>query len=75
MLIPLSDLHLIYKKIQSNINMQYTSVLIFVALDVDSVCALRIITVLIILRSVSCAHRASCLTSSQYLPTLSSKPK
>jgi len=45
MLIPLVDLQLIYRRILDNINQQYISVVLFAALDVDSVCALRIITV------------------------------
>lgn len=44
MLIPLSDVHLIYRTLLKSINVQYVSVLIFVSLDVDSVCALRILT-------------------------------
>lgn len=45
MLIPIADLQLIYRRILENINPQYISVVLFAALDVDSVCALRIITV------------------------------
>jgi hypothetical protein len=44
MLIPLCDLYLIYRSLLKSINVQSVSVLIFVALDVDAVCALRILT-------------------------------
>lgn len=45
MLIPLVDLQLIYSKILEQLNLSYTSVLIFTAFDADAVCSLKILTV------------------------------
>jgi hypothetical protein len=45
MLIPLTDLQIIYENIALELNLSYTSVLIFVAFDTDAVCSLKILTV------------------------------
>lgn len=47
MLIPLTDLQIIYENIVLELNLSYTSVLIFVAFDTDAVCSLKILTVVI----------------------------
>jgi hypothetical protein len=75
MLIPIGDLQLIWKRILDNINPQYISVLLFAALDVDSVCALRIITVRQLLLSEFSNQNTFSLASNQYQPILSSKRK
>lgn len=72
MLIPLADLQLIYRRILDNINQQYISVVLFAALDVDSVCALRIITVPIRLCSISSSRSTSCTLWRQSPPIPSS---
>lgn len=46
MLIPITDLQIIYEKVLEELNLSYTSVLIFVAFDTDSVCTLKILTVI-----------------------------
>lgn len=47
MLIPITDIEIIYKKVLKSINIDYISVVIYVSFDVDSICALKIITVII----------------------------
>jgi hypothetical protein len=69
MLIPIGDLQLIWKRILDNINPHYISVVLFAALDVDSVCALRIITVHQLLFSEFYSRSTFCLALSRYRPT------
>jgi len=46
MLIPLNDIILIYEKILEDINIDYVSVVIYTAIDIDSLCALKMLTVI-----------------------------
>lgn len=45
MLIPLSNIRIINERIRELVNISYTSVIIFTALDLDSLCTYVILTV------------------------------
>lgn len=47
MLIKLNDIILIYEKILEDINIDYVSVVIYSAVDIDSLCSLKILSVII----------------------------
>jgi hypothetical protein len=46
MKIPLNDILVVYEKIVKGINVAEISMILFVALDVDALCTLRILSVL-----------------------------
>lgn len=48
MLISITDIQLIYILIQNNANLNCVSVLVYVAPDVDSLCTLKILTVILL---------------------------
>lgn len=48
MKIPLYDILLVYEKLIEDINVGEVSVVIFTALDVDALCTLKIISVIIV---------------------------
>ncbi len=49
MKIPLYDILLVYEKLIEDINVGEVSVVIFTALDVDALCTLKILSVIILL--------------------------
>lgn len=45
MIIPVEKISELYEKMVKSLNMQYISVVIYTSIDIDSLCALKIISV------------------------------
>lgn len=60
MRIDLKDIILLFEKIQEDMNISYVSIVVFCAVDVDSLCTLKIFSVLLI----SCRNSSRAKTYS-----------
>jgi hypothetical protein len=69
MRIDLKDIILLFEKIQEELNISYVSIVIFTAIDVDSLCTLKIFAVTLYLSRNSLNASQSSTRSTQLLPT------
>lgn len=69
MKIDLKDINLIFEKMQEELNISYVSIVIFAAVDLDSLCTLKIFSVPQISPRKCSSARISSTKSTQSPPT------
>lgn len=65
MKIDLKDIHLVFEKMQEELNISYVSIVIFAAVDIDSLCTLKMFSVRTMPRRKCSSAKTSSTKSTQ----------